>query len=161
MGAAISRGVKFEISYSGLIPVLNSQGTQTPSQTRRNFISNLQMLIRSSRKRGLIITSGANAVSQLRSSYDIINIMCVLGMDNMSARNSIHDVPIKVLSNGILRNASYKQTIRTTGELLLNDDNVKEKEKTVQDVVVKKKRTGTNILERQLKKKRKQNQCIN
>ena len=74
---AIKRGVHFEMTYAGAV--------QDASQ-RRYFISNAMALVRVTRGRNIIISSGAHKLSLLRSPYDALNLGVLVGLSFEQAR---------------------------------------------------------------------------
>ena len=67
IAAAIARGVHFEICYA---PALRD------SSARRNLISNAQQLLRLTRGRNVVLSSGAERPMELRGPHDVANL-CV------------------------------------------------------------------------------------
>lgn len=114
--AAVDRGVFFEICYSALIG--GSQGFHAVDQAlaRRNFLNNSKSLIRSSRSRGLISCSFASDALQCRGSFDVANILVVLGLKADKAVLTTTENPSRALLKGKLRTRSYKQTIAAGAE---------------------------------------------
>lgn len=109
IGAAVKRGVKFEITYSNFLK----------SENRSQFINNTLNLIRASRSQNLIVSSGAKESVELRSFPDVVNLLQLLNFKQSSANNLV-DKASKVLLNGRLRIKSYKQTV------LIGEDVVEE-----------------------------------
>lgn len=102
VGAAIERGIKFELTY-GAAP--------TSTEARRQIISNAASIIRSSRGRGLILSSEANEPGVCRGPYDVVNLACIWGLDHMRARDGVGRTAEQVVTAGHLRTNSYKQVI--------------------------------------------------
>ena len=68
--SSIKQGVFFELRYSGALQ----------SSTRRQyFISNTAALLRASRGRGVILSSGASNPLELRGHHDLANLVLVCG----------------------------------------------------------------------------------
>ena len=72
LSEAIKSGKRFEISYAA--------GVMGDSGMRRNLISNATQLIRASRGRGLVISSGAPSAVACRGPWDAINLAAVWGL---------------------------------------------------------------------------------
>ncbi|ODQ58893.1 hypothetical protein WICANDRAFT_23350, partial [Wickerhamomyces anomalus NRRL Y-366-8] len=100
IGAAIKRGVKFEITYSNFLK----------NENRPQFINNTLNLIRASRNQNLVVSSGAQQSVELRSFPDVLNLLQLLNFKQSDGNNLI-DKASKVLLNGRLRIKSYKQTV--------------------------------------------------
>ncbi|ODV61063.1 RNA-binding RNA processing protein RPP1, partial [Ascoidea rubescens DSM 1968] len=126
---AVNKGIKFEINYSTVISgpkgfiqstIDNKNNNQNSKDninnkelmhSRKIFFNNVKSLIRTSRGRGLVFSSGAVNSLQIRSLFDIINFAVLLGLKQSRAKTSLDLIPSKVLINGRLRIKSYKQTI--------------------------------------------------
>ena len=93
VGAAISRGIFFEISLQDVIMA----GESAPSKLR-NFLANAAALISASHGKNLLFTSGATERFGVRSPHDSSNILHLLGIKSVSdALSSLKENPIKVL----------------------------------------------------------------
>lgn len=97
IGAAVKKGIKFEITYSDYLK----------EQTRQFFINDALNLIRASRAQNLVISSGANNSIELRSFPDVLNLLQLLGFKT----DNVQDKASKVLLSGRLRAKSHKQTV--------------------------------------------------
>lgn len=138
VGAAVGRGIKFEISYAGgRDPSLEFAGsssaiklTSTSSsaslhiadgsglsaiinpESRKNLVANAAHIIRSSRSKAIIVSSEAYSPVVCRGPYDVVNLATTWGLDHMRARNAIEKIPEAVIKSGNLRSNSYKQVIQ-------------------------------------------------
>ncbi len=110
IGAAIKRGVKFEITYSNFLK----------NENRPQFINNTLNLIRASRNQNLVVSSGAQQSVELRSFPDVLNLLQLLNFKQSDGNNLI-DKASKVLLSGRLRIKSYKQTVMI-GEDVVEED---------------------------------------
>lgn len=116
VGQALEKGIKFEICYLGLIsgPALYELsmvlGT-TGHISRKNFISNCLQLIRASRNRGLMFSSGALEPLHARNHSDILALMEALGLKVSSGKEGFVKNPELALMAGRLRIKSNKQTV--------------------------------------------------
>jgi ribonuclease P/MRP protein subunit RPP1 len=70
---AVNRGIRFEICYS---QSMESGG----GDARRNFIGNVIAIVRATRGRGLVISSGAQSVLGVRAPADVLNLLAVWGL---------------------------------------------------------------------------------
>lgn len=100
--AGVERGLKFEIIYASSL---------VSNDSRKHIITNALNIIRSSRKRGLIISSEASSPLHIRGPYDVINLACLWGLDHMRAHDALGKTAAQVVKNSFLRSNSYKQTI--------------------------------------------------
>jgi hypothetical protein len=104
LGAAIRRGAKFEICYSpGVI------GTDT--NQKRMAISNIIQLIRVTRGKGIIISSGATKATGIRAPHDLINLATVWGLKSDVAKNSVSEEARKLVLNALLKRTSYRGAV--------------------------------------------------
>jgi ribonuclease P/MRP protein subunit RPP1 len=119
LGSAIEKGMFFEIKYTDFLN----------NKNRPQSISNAKQIIRASRNRGMIISSGCTIDKpyQLRNSNNVIPILKMLGIDSNRCNQMFKDWSLKVLLNGRLRIKSYKQTICINGENNLIDNNLESK----------------------------------
>jgi ribonuclease P/MRP protein subunit RPP1 len=101
-GAAVERGVKFEISYAAAVTSVNA---------RRHTIANAAAIIRACRSRGIIISSEAKSGLYLRGPHDAVNLAVLWGLDHMRAHDALARTPILVVKSARLRSCSYKQVI--------------------------------------------------
>ncbi|CAJ0932368.1 unnamed protein product, partial [Mesorhabditis belari] len=84
-------GVVFEISYASALG---------DSYARRMMLSNGRFLMQALRRRGIIFSSGARDVIDLRAPYDALNMLCLIGVDSKFARPYLSDYPKSVLLRG-------------------------------------------------------------
>lgn len=126
IGAAIDKGIKFEIIYSLALTgpagylVTSANDNMTLSTTallaRKVFFNNLMQLIRASRSNGLVVSSGAFQLVQVRNGPDILNLLQTVGLDRARSKACITDNPEKVLISGRLRIKSAKQVIAVNND---------------------------------------------
>ncbi|SCV03852.1 LANO_0G06656g1_1 [Lachancea nothofagi CBS 11611] len=100
--SCVARGVKLEVVYSYALRDM---------QTRRQFIQNVKSVIRSSRSRGIVISSGATKPLECRNVLGVTSLIKYLGLDSDKCMKAMIDLPALVLLNGRLRTKSHKQTI--------------------------------------------------
>ncbi|RLV94349.1 Ribonuclease P/MRP protein subunit RPP1 [Spathaspora sp. JA1] len=124
IGMAIEKGIKFEICYNWLISgSIGYDGNHANLQLiKKNFFNNVLQLIRASRSRGLVVSSGASQPLQLRNSNDILIILKTLGLDKSRGKSCVTVNPERVLVNGRLRIKSYKQTISVNNDVNLGEN---------------------------------------
>ncbi|SPO07657.1 related to ribonuclease P protein subunit p30 [Cephalotrichum gorgonifer] len=101
ISVAISRGLKFEISYAQLFS----------SQRRSNFIANVMSLIRATGGKGLVISSGAARPVDLRASRDIVNLLSVWGLGTERGVEGFGAVPRNVVVNEGVKRAGYRGVV--------------------------------------------------
>ncbi|KAI5969113.1 RPP1 [Candida margitis] len=112
IGTGVSKGIKFEINYSQLVSGTSGYSSDVSGNLiKKNWFNNVLQLIRSSRSRGLVVSSGAQNPLQLRNSNDILILLKTLGLNSSKAKSCITINPEKALVNARLRIKSYKQVI--------------------------------------------------
>ncbi|KAI3407047.2 RPP1 [Candida oxycetoniae] len=118
IGSGIQKGIKFEINYSQIVSGTGGfvNDSITVNLVKKNWFNNTLQLIRSSRSRGLVVSSGAQNPLQLRNSNDILILLKTLGLDNSRAKACISMNPENVLVSGRLRMKSHKQVISIGNE---------------------------------------------
>ncbi|KAI9723171.1 MAG: hypothetical protein M1828_004274 [Chrysothrix sp. TS-e1954] len=104
LDAAVKRGIKLEICYSSGI-------STTDTNARRNFISNTTQLIRGSRGRGLIISSGAVRASVCRAPADLINLATMWGLGPERAKEALCRLPQNAIACAQLKRTSFRGVI--------------------------------------------------
>ncbi|KAL7666123.1 Uncharacterized protein ABC855_g1717 [[Candida] zeylanoides] len=140
IGAAVEKGIKFEVCYSSVISgpagylVASANDNMSLSTTallaRKVFFSNVMQLIRASRSRGLVLSSAALQPLQVRNGPDVLNLLKTVGLDNARAKACLYDNPERVLVSGRLRIKSFKQTIMVDDRSLFANDKEEVTKKT-------------------------------
>lgn len=100
--AGVSRGVRFEIVYGSAV---------SSSEARRQCISNAAAIVRATRSRGIIASSGANRPAGLRAPLDVVNLLSLWGLNPAKARESVGKAALEVATSGYLRFSSAKQAV--------------------------------------------------
>lgn len=100
---AIARGIKFEICYS--------QALNGSAEQRRNFISNVQSIVRATRGRGLILSSEAKRALGIRAPADILNLMDIWGMAKDRAVQAIGENARSVVVNEQMTRTSFRGVV--------------------------------------------------
>lgn len=157
--SAIEKGIFFEIKYTDFLSNVN----------RAQTISNVKQIIRASRNRGMIVSSGCNFNKpyQLRNFNNVIPILKMCGIDSNRCNMMFKDWSLKVLLNGRLRCKSYKQTIAIGGDENLIDNSLENNDwsSNIDNVnnikqnlnAYKKRRKNSSALDRVLKKQKNNN----
>ncbi|KAJ5528045.1 RNase P subunit p30 [Penicillium frequentans] len=101
LSAAVSRGVRLEISYG---PGVTGSGVDA----RRNLIGNAMALIRATRGRGIIVSSEARRALNLRAPWDVINLTCVWGLSQERGKEAICEEARKVTALAKLKRSSWR-----------------------------------------------------
>lgn len=106
MCSCVKRGVKIEIAYSYAL---------RDAQSRRQFVSNVRSVVRSSRSRGIVVSSGAQSPVECRNLLGVSSLVRMLGLPSDKCSKAMGQLASLVLLNGRLRNKSYKQTVVVGG----------------------------------------------
>lgn len=104
--SCVNRGVKIEITYGYALRDL---------QQRRQFVNNARSVIRSTRTRGIVISSGAENALECRNILGITSLIRLMGLPSDKCSKAMNEIASLVLLNGRLRNKSYKQTVVASG----------------------------------------------
>ena len=104
-GAALQRGVKFEICYAP--GILNSDG----GASRRNLISNSTQLIRATRGRGLVISSEARRALMCRAPADVVNLAVMWGLGQDRAVEAVAREARSIVVQAEMKRRSFRGVI--------------------------------------------------
>ncbi|KAI9183874.1 RNA-binding RNA processing protein rpp1 [Blastocladiella emersonii ATCC 22665] len=99
VGEAVRRGIVFEICYSGAFK---------DSTAKRNLIANASNLLRVSKGKNVILSSGAKSVLETRGPLDVVNLACLLGANQDAAKHSISTYCRAAILHGETRRATYR-----------------------------------------------------
>ncbi|CAE7748825.1 GAF1, partial [Symbiodinium microadriaticum] len=98
MDVAVARGICFEIQYS---PVL------TAPASRRQVISTTRVLVQYLKGKGVILTSGAEALGHMRGPVDVLYLAELLGIPRHHARMTVSENCALVLKHAAARRLRY------------------------------------------------------
>ncbi|KAJ2558976.1 RNA-binding RNA processing protein rpp1 [Coemansia sp. RSA 1933] len=98
-GQALASGYAFEISYK---PAL------TDSSTRQQWVSNASGIVRITRGKGLVWTSGASKPFDMRSPYDITALGEALQLNGDLSKRALSSNPRAVLMHAFTRSNTLK-----------------------------------------------------
>ena len=99
---AIERGISFEILYA---PAIRDEGF------RKNTISNALELIRVSKGRNIIMSSGAEKTMELRGPYDIVNLGLLFGLKPDQGKAAVSKNIRSLLYHAAARNKTVKGVV--------------------------------------------------
>eukprot|EP00899_Mesostigma_viride_P020354 jgi/Mesvir1/2831/Mv13923-RA.1 len=103
IAAAVARGVYFEICYSAAL---------RGATERCQLFTNAQAILRATRKRGLLLSSGASRAQELRNPYDVACIATLWGVDVKAAKDMLSAAPRAVIARARARRAIQGVSIR-------------------------------------------------
>ncbi|KAI9883018.1 MAG: hypothetical protein M1823_005223 [Watsoniomyces obsoletus] len=102
--AAIARGIRFEIAYApGIV--------SSDPAARRNLIGNATQLIRATKGKGIVISSGARSAAGLRGPIDLVNLMAVWGLGSEKGREAVEGEARKVVVMADMKRTSWRRVI--------------------------------------------------
>ncbi|BFZ55915.1 RNA-binding RNA processing protein rpp1 [Savitreella phatthalungensis] len=105
-GTAYGRGVGLEISYAAAMA--------DDTAGRRCLFSNASSLVRASRGKGILISSGAASQNLLRSPHDMINLATFWGLPQNRAAQAVGDNARKLIVKAMTRRTVHKGVVRIT-----------------------------------------------
>ncbi|KAK9450384.1 RNase P subunit p30-domain-containing protein [Limtongia smithiae] len=103
-GAAVARGIKFEICYS-------SATKPQDNNVRRHLIANAASLFRATRGKGIVISSGARSALECRGPYDITNLTTLWGFTQEQGKRAIDEDARAVVVHSRMRARTHRQAI--------------------------------------------------
>ncbi|CAK7201239.1 RNA-binding RNA processing protein rpp1 [Sporothrix eucalyptigena] len=124
--AAVRRGVHFEVCYSQALRAgdASSTGADTKSggaaRARALFIANLAGLIRATRGRGIVVSSGAlmkggangaGGALELRGPADVVNLLAVWGLAPDRGAEGMAALPRSIVANESLRRRGFRGVV--------------------------------------------------
>ncbi|KJE91126.1 ribonuclease P/MRP 30 subunit [Capsaspora owczarzaki ATCC 30864] len=102
---ALEQGIVFELLYTDAI---------RNSESRRSLILNALSLIRATKGRNVILSSGAQKPIELRSPYDVMNLGLLFGLTHERSRNCLTSLPRGVLYHAETRLTTGLSAVRIT-----------------------------------------------
>ncbi|PVU90439.1 hypothetical protein BB559_004620 [Furculomyces boomerangus] len=105
---AIEKGYFFELPYNSL---LGSGSASESSWAKKMWLANAMNLVRSSRGKGLVVTSNAPDYFALRMPYDITNLMTITGLNSSLSKLSVTEYPRLCILHSINRRFAQKSAI--------------------------------------------------
>ncbi|KAJ1821692.1 RNA-binding RNA processing protein rpp1 [Coemansia sp. RSA 2598] len=106
VGQALSLGFAFEVAY---------QGALTDSATRQQWVSNTAALVRVTRGRGLVWTSGALRAFDLRSPYDVANLGDAVQLNADLSKRGVSSNARALLVHSFTRTGTLRAVVAASG----------------------------------------------
>lgn len=134
--AAVRRGVHFEVCYSQALRGGGDSSDKAGSaRARALFIANLTGLIRATRGRGIVVSSGAlmkggSGPFELRGPADVVNLLAVWGLPPDRGTEAMAALPRSIVANEGLRRRGFRgvvDIVQTAGADLATEKTEKEK----------------------------------
>jgi ribonuclease P/MRP protein subunit RPP1 len=104
--AAVSRGVHFEVCYA--------QALAADSRGRATFLGNLAELLRATRGRGIVLSSGARLPSghnHLRAPADVVNLLAVWGLPPDRGLQGLGSLARAIVVNESIRRSGFRGVV--------------------------------------------------
>ncbi|KAK7983741.1 hypothetical protein PG989_011143 [Apiospora arundinis] len=105
--AAVSRGLRFEVCYGQTLRA----GASADPRTRATWIGNLMELVRATRGRGIVISSEARRVTELRGPADVVNLLAVWGLAADKGMEGLGVNPRGVVVNEGINRRGYRGVV--------------------------------------------------
>jgi ribonuclease P/MRP protein subunit RPP1 len=103
LGAALARGVKFELCYAS--------GASSDAEKRRNTWQNAANIVRATRGRGILVSSGAESAIGCRGPWDAVNLAMIWGLKQDVAKEAVSEAARSVIAGAQLRTRTYRGVI--------------------------------------------------
>jgi ribonuclease P/MRP protein subunit RPP1 len=84
LSQAVDKGIFFEVNIASILK---------DSLSRRHLIANVGQLVRATRGRNLIFSSGATSAMLLRGPYDLVNLGSIFGIEGALLKRSLSENP--------------------------------------------------------------------
>ncbi|CAK7227315.1 RNA-binding RNA processing protein rpp1 [Sporothrix bragantina] len=114
--AAVRRGVHFEVCYGQALRAGDSSTAAdaksgSAARARALFIANLAGLMRATRGRGIVVSSGARAALDLRGPADVVNLLAVWGLAPDRGTEGMSALPRSIVANESLRRRGFRGVV--------------------------------------------------
>ncbi|KAI1414918.1 PHP domain-like protein [Hypoxylon sp. FL1857] len=114
--AAVNRGLRFEICYGRAV------APGADARARANFIGNVAQLVRATRGRGLVVSSGAEGVGAgaggggggalaLRAPADVVNLLAMWGLSTDRGMEALGTNPRGVVVNEGIKRTGFRGVV--------------------------------------------------
>lgn len=100
---AINRGVLFEVCYA--------QAVMGDAEKRKNVIANVMAIVRGTKGRGIVLSSGAEGVLGVRPPADVVNLLSVWGLARERGTEGLVVNPRAVVANEALKRRSFRGVV--------------------------------------------------
>ncbi|RYP61246.1 hypothetical protein DL769_007787 [Monosporascus sp. CRB-8-3] len=113
--AAVNRGLRFEVCYAqGLSPGPGSDAVND-ARARAAFIGNVVELVRATRGRGIVISSGARGALGLRAPADVVNLLALWGLGSEKGMEGLGVLPRGVVVNEGIKRSGFRGVVNIVG----------------------------------------------
>ncbi|CAK7265394.1 RNA-binding RNA processing protein rpp1 [Sporothrix epigloea] len=114
--AAVRRGVHFEVCYGQALRAGDSSTAADAknggaARARALFVANLAGLVRATRGRGIVVSSGARSALDLRGPADVVNLLAVWGLAPDRGTEGMAALPRSIVANESLRRRGFRGVV--------------------------------------------------
>ncbi|RYP06159.1 hypothetical protein DL765_009605 [Monosporascus sp. GIB2] len=115
--AAVNRGLRFEVCYAqGLSPGSGSgSDAANDARARAAFVGNVVELVRATRGRGIVISSGARGALGLRGPADVVNLLALWGLGSERGMEGLGVLPRGVVVNERIKRSGFRGVVDIVG----------------------------------------------
>ncbi|RYP28701.1 hypothetical protein DL767_007098 [Monosporascus sp. MG133] len=117
--AAVNRGLRFEVCYAqGLSSSGSGPGpgdAVNDARARAAFIGNVVELVRATRGRGIVISSGARGALGLRAPADVVNLLALWGLGSEKGMEGLGVLPRGVVVNEGIKRSGFRGVVDIVG----------------------------------------------
>ncbi|KAF6816003.1 RNase P subunit p30 [Colletotrichum musicola] len=119
--AAVARGVRIEVCYSQVLAAADPRA-------RACFISNLGAIVRSTKGRGIVISSEAKQALSLRAPADVVNMLAVWGLGTERGTEALGVNPRGVVVNEGIKRSGFRGVVNVLEVGAREGDDAKKKQ---------------------------------
>jgi ribonuclease P/MRP protein subunit RPP1 len=101
---AVKRGAVFEVCYRDAL-----------GSSRANFLANASSLVRASRGKGILITSGAKTALSFRGVYCVSNLATIFGLSHDLAKKAVSANAEAMVDRALAIRHTHKSAVRLVG----------------------------------------------
>ncbi|KAL5611632.1 hypothetical protein BROUX41_000785 [Berkeleyomyces rouxiae] len=104
---AIGRGLRFEVCYAEMIRAADAS-------LKATWVSNFVSLVRATRGRGIVISSGARdggCALDLRAPSDLMNLLEVFGLKRERGSEALREIPRSVVANEGIKRTGFRGVV--------------------------------------------------
>ncbi|RYP44432.1 hypothetical protein DL768_009104 [Monosporascus sp. mg162] len=113
--AAVNRGLRFEVCYAQGLSSPGSGDAANDARARAAFIGNVVELVRATRGRGIVISSGARGALGLRGPADVVNLLALWGLGSEKGMEGLGVLPRGVVVNEGIKRSGFRGVVNIVG----------------------------------------------
>ncbi|RYP66666.1 hypothetical protein DL771_007665 [Monosporascus sp. 5C6A] len=113
--AAVNRGLRFEVCYAQGLSSSVPGDAANDARARAAFIGNVVELVRATRGRGIVISSGARGALALRAPADVVNLLALWGLGSEKGMEGLGVLPRGVVVNEGIKRSGFRGVVDIVG----------------------------------------------